>query len=134
MACEFILKSGNNKGKQCRLKGPKTFNGKLFCTRHYKLQEINAMRKEDISVCTRVGDSFDIIREIGRGAFGRVLLIQEIVTKEFYAMKVTQTKKERDLLFFEYTLGFQRCCPTFQKAITIPRQKRTWYWSILKKH
>ena len=104
MACEFILKSGKNKGKQCRLKGSKAFNRKLFCARHHKVQEMDAMRKEDVNLCERIGNSFDIIREIGKGAFGRVLLVQDIATEKRYAMKVAKAKKEADLLFYEYTL------------------------------
>ena len=116
MACEFILKSGKNKGKQCRLKGSKAFNRKLFCARHHKVQEMDAMRKEDVNPCERIGNSFDIIREIGKGAFGRVLLVQDIATETRYAMKVAKAKKEADLLFYEYTL----LCHHFNNNASFP--------------
>ena len=116
MACEFILKSGKNKGKQCRLKGSKAFNRKLFCVRHHKVQEMDAMRKEDVNLCERIGKSFEIIREIGKGAFGRVLLVQDIATKKRYAMKVAKAKKEADLLFYEYTL----LCHHFNNNASFP--------------
>ena len=116
MACEFIFKSGKNKGKQCRLKGSKAFNRKLFCARHHKVQEMDTIRKEDVNLCERIGNSFDIIREIGKGAFGRVLLVQDISTEKRYAMKVAKAKKEADLLFYEYTLLCHHLCQ-FSSAV-----------------
>lgn len=115
MSCEFILRRGKNKGKQCSLKGKLTLNTKMYCTRHYKkaeenmaFNERNAMKKEDFN-CNEdklAVDTFIIIREIGKGSFGRVMMIKTTDTQEQYAMKITnnKVKKEADLLYFEYTL------------------------------
>jgi len=32
-------------------------------------------------------DSFEILKDIGKGAFGKISLVREIKTKEIYAMK-----------------------------------------------
>ena len=110
MSCEFILTRGKNKGTQCSLKAKKVFNAKMYCTRHFKMQQGNA-RNQDLKPSIIKGydlsfDTFDVIKEIGQGAFGRVVMIQDINTKEYYAMKITENtiKKEADLLFYEYTL------------------------------
>lgn len=101
MSCNFILQCGKNKGKQCSLKGKLLLSTKMYCTRHYKSQQ--GSEKPSLSVSV-VG--FDIIREIGKGAFGRVALIQDSDTQEYYAIKITSNKikKEADLLYYEYLL------------------------------
>ncbi len=106
MSCEFVLIRGINKGKQCSLKGTLEVNTKMYCSRHYKTIENNSTKKEDLIKVKLPVDAFIIIKEIGRGAFGRVMLIQDRDTKEYYAMKITsnKVKREADLLYFEYTL------------------------------
>ena len=106
MSCEFVLLRGKNKGKLCSLRGTLAVNTKMYCSRHYKTVENNSMKKEDLIEVKLAVDAFIIIKEIGRGAFGRVMLIQDRDTKEYYAMKITsnKVKREADLLYFEYTL------------------------------
>ena len=38
-------------------------------------------------------DDFDQIRTVGMGAFGRVMLVQHRVTKEYHAMKILARSK-----------------------------------------
>ena len=95
MSCEFILQRRKNKGKQCSLKGKMVFNNKMYCKRHYKSQKAT----------TVVLDGFDVIKEIGKGAFGRVLMIRHNDTQKNYAVKITAIKgKDADLLYYEYLL------------------------------
>ena len=133
MACKFILVRGKNKGKQCNLKGINFFSGQMYCSRHYKMQEISMMKQEDLN-CNAVDNSsendasFQIIKEIGNGAFGRVMLIQDTETKECYAMKTTQNiaKQEADLLFYEYTLLSQHFVGSNHFPRLLPRISRSY--------
>lgn len=115
MSCEFILQHGKNKGKQCSLKGKMMLNARLYCTRHYRLQEKQCvlseksiMKMEDFNcngISTSTLGKFIAIREIGKGAFGRVLMIRHTDTQEHYALKITSTRgQDADLLYYEYLL------------------------------
>ena len=43
-------------------------------------------------------DDFDRIKTLGTGSFGRVMLVQHKATKDYYAMKILDKQKVRDLL------------------------------------
>ena len=115
MSCEFILQRGKNKGKQCSLKGKMMLNTRLYCTRHYRLREKQCvlseksiMKMEDFNcngISTLTLGKFIAIREIGKGAFGQVLIIRHTDTQEHYALKITSTRgQDADLLYYEYLL------------------------------
>ena len=113
MSCEFILTRGKNKGKQCSSKGTRIFFDTRYCSRHCKmkekdmmLNETRTMQKEDWNCNENSVPAFGFIREIGKGAFGRVLMIQDTKTKEKYAMKTANNRAKHgaNLLFYEYTL------------------------------
>ena len=139
MSCQFILQRGKNKGKLCSLKGKMTLNSKFYCTRHYKIQEKQnvlhentAMKKEDFNCngkhSTLPLGNFIVIREIGKGAFGKVVLIQDKNTNKYYAMKITSNnvKKEADLLFYEYTLLSQHFTGTDNFPRLLPKVAKSY--------
>jgi protein kinase A len=53
-------------------------------------------------------DDFDRIRTLGTGSFGRVMLVQNKATKNFYAMKILDKQKVVKLKQVEHTLNEKR--------------------------
>ncbi|CAH8871007.1 unnamed protein product [Trichobilharzia szidati] len=61
-------------------------------------------------------DSFDRIKTLGTGSFGRVMLVQHKVSKEYYAMKILDKQKVVKLKQVEHTLNEKRIL----QAISFP--------------
>jgi serine/threonine protein kinase len=55
------------------------------------VEEVNAPKEEKISL-----DQFEKINVLGRGAFGKVLLVRKKGTKKDYAMKIIEKSKVMD--------------------------------------
>ena len=62
----------------------------MYCKRHFKKAEEHMVSNEkdnmknedfDCNECKLAVDAFNIIREVGKGSFGRVMLIQDTDTK-----------------------------------------------------
>lgn len=100
MLCNYIIIKGKNKNNNCKLKANYKLNEKTYCKRHYNLININ--KKENININNFKIKDFTIIKKIGNGTFGDVYKINHNITKEIYALKINNTKK--DLLYYEYLL------------------------------
>lgn len=61
-------------------------------------------------------DDFDRVKTLGTGSFGRVMLVQDKVKKEFFAMKILDKQKVVKLKQVEHTLNEKRIL----KAVNFP--------------
>ena len=56
-------------------------------------------------------DKYKVIRKIGQGSFGRIYICQDIISNEFYAMKVEQNSFLNNILeteskYLNYLKGY----------------------------